>query len=196
MIRWICLADLVLALGISAHFRRKARRESGTIPRAREDPALKAARAVVGLPLLGGIVAYLADPSVMSWASYESPWWLRWMGVLLASTSVPAVYWTLESLGRNVSETVLTRDRHELVTHGPYRWVRHPLYSTGVALILGMGLAAASWFIVSMAAVVVLMLRAMVVPREEEALTAKFGEQYRDYRRRTGRLLPNRLRIG
>jgi protein-S-isoprenylcysteine O-methyltransferase Ste14 len=45
--------------------------------------------------------------------------------------TLPAALWVFSALGRNVSETVLTKGDHELVTAGPYRWIRHPLYTTG-----------------------------------------------------------------
>ena len=96
----------------------------------------------------------------------------------------------LRSLGQNVSETVLTKQEHHLVESGPYKWVRHPLYTTGVSLFIALGLMQSSWFVVFMSVVAVLLLRLLVIPAEESALMAKFGDQYRAYMRRTGRLLP------
>jgi hypothetical protein len=48
---------------------------------------------------------------------------------------VPAAWWVFSSIGRNVTETVLTKADHTLVTTGPYRWLRHPLYATAAALL-------------------------------------------------------------
>jgi protein-S-isoprenylcysteine O-methyltransferase Ste14 len=96
----------------------------------------------------------------------------------------------LGTLGRNVTETVLTKESHELVTGGPYRWVRHPLYTTGLMLLLALGLMAGSWFLLLGTALAFALLRVFVIPREEQALLAKFGERYRTYIQRTGRLVP------
>jgi protein-S-isoprenylcysteine O-methyltransferase Ste14 len=106
------------------------------------------------------------------------------------------IHWVLGTLGRNVSETVLTKETHELVTGGPYRWVRHPLYTTALTLFVALGLMAGSWLVLAAALAALLMLRWLVIPREEQALLAKFGERYREYMDGTGRLLPRARRPG
>lgn len=130
----------------------------------------------------------------MDWASLELPHALRWLGLLLGLATVPAVHWVLSTLGRNVTETVLTKERHELVTEGPYRWVRHPLYTTGLALFLALGLMAGSWFVLLATAIAFVLFRLLVIPREEQALLARFGKQYQTYVQRTGRLVPRMRR--
>ena len=97
--------------------------------------------------------------------------------------------WTLRSLGTNLTDTVVTRHAHTLVTKGPYRWVRHPFYDAMAMLIVAFALIAANWFVLVTGAV------AFVLPaarsRTEEAhLLARSGEPYRVYRERTGRFLP------
>ena len=115
---------------------------------------------------------------------------VRWLGLALGIATIPAVSWVLHSLGRNVSETVLTKQEHHLVDHGPYRWVRHPLYATGLVLFTALGLMQGNWFVLFMALVVAMLLWLVVIPAEEKALVAKFGAPYRRYMGRTGRLLP------
>jgi protein-S-isoprenylcysteine O-methyltransferase Ste14 len=193
MFRWFALAIVSGCLGISIYHRRRARLEAGTIPRRDERPAFVAARLIVGLPLWLAILAYLVNPAWTEWASLASPEWLRWTGVGLGFLTVPMAYWVFRSLGRNVSETVLTKPSHQLVTHGPYRWIRHPLYSMGIALVFAIGLMAENWFILLIGLVALLGIRTVVVPVEEAALVDTFGDEYRDYMATTGRLLP---RIG
>lgn len=77
---------------------------------------------------------------------------------------------------------------------GPYRWVRHPLYTTGGTLLIGVGLMAANWFILLFALLAVGLTFLVVVPLEEEALIARIGDAYREYMGRTGRLLPRLAR--
>src|SRR5262245_64004213 len=135
MFRWLALLILVSAIAISGFHRRRARARSGTIPRAQEAPLLIAGRLLVALPLFGGALLSVLNPGWMAWSSFDAPGWLRWTGVGLGACVVPSVHWVLNALGSNVSETILTKDRHELVTAaGPYRWIRHPLYTTGIAL--------------------------------------------------------------
>ena len=149
-----------------------------------------AVRLIVGLPLWLAILTYVVNPRWMQWASFAPPEWSRWVGVGLGFLTVPAAYWVFSSLGRNVSETVLTKEHHDLVTHGPYRWIRHPLYSMAVTLFLAIALMAANWFILLFGFIALTSIRMVVVPLEEKALLATFGDQYRDYMRHTGRMFP------
>jgi len=196
MFRWLALIVLVSAVAISGFHRRRARARSGTIARTREEPLLIAGRLLVALPLFGGSLVYVLNPAWMSWSAFDAPEWLRWTGAALGAGVVPAVHWVLSALGSNVSETVLTKDRHELVTRvGPYRWIRHPLYTTGMALFVAIGLMAANWFILGMASIALIAIRTVVVPREERELVARFGSGYEEYRARTGAMTP-RLKSG
>ena len=190
MFRWVALAILIACVGVSIYYRRIARREGGTIPRLQEPPRLVVARACVALPLGGGLLASLLAPRAMRWASIELPDQMRWLGVGLGLLMVPSVFWVFRSIGRNVSETVLTKAGHALVTHGPYRWIRHPLYTTGITLMLAIGLMVANWFILAGGIVAFVWVRLAVVPAEEQALLAAFGERYRDYMQRTGAMCP------
>lgn len=190
MFRWLALAILLGAMGTSGYYRRRARSGGETIARRREGGFLLAIRALVAFLLLFPVIGYVAIPRWMTWASFELPAWIRWLGFALGVLTIPAVSWVLRSLGDNVSETVLTKQEHEFVTAGPYQWVRHPLYATGITLFVALGLMEASWFVLFMAAVAALLMQLLVIPAEERALMAKFGERYRGYMSRTGRLLP------
>jgi protein-S-isoprenylcysteine O-methyltransferase Ste14 len=178
MFRWFALAVFLASLSISAW---RARRTKETIPRA---------RILVLSPLFGGVLAYLANPRWMAWASLSVPSWIRWIGVALGVVVVPSAYWVLTTFGANVSEPVLTKQQQRLVTIGPYRWVRHPIYTVGIALTVSIGLVAANWFILLWAIVVLIAVRLVVIPREEAMLVDMFGDEYRRYRSGTGSFLP------
>jgi protein-S-isoprenylcysteine O-methyltransferase Ste14 len=190
MFRWLALVVFAATLSVSAWQRSRAHREKAAISRRSESPGLIVGRLIVALPLFGSVLAYLASPGLMAWASVDLPTWLRWVGAALGAATVPTVYWVLSTLGSNVSETVLTKERHELVTSGPYRWVRHPLYGTGLALFLSVGLMAANAFLLLWTMVALISIRLVVVPREEAALVQAFGQEYQTYQSRTGSLFP------
>ena len=97
--------------------------------------------------------------------------------------------WTFQNLGRNLTDTVVTRKQHTLVTTGPYRWVRHPMYASAALAIVGNSLVAANWylFVVGCLALLLLVIRTR---KEEQNLIAKFGDDYRNYMQRTGRFVP------
>lgn len=193
MFRWIALVAVVGTLGISVYYRRRARQGGEVLDRRLETPGMKLLRAAVGLPLYGGLLAYLVRPRWMWWAAFEVPEAVRWAGAAVGLAAVPGAWWVLRHLGRNVSETVLTKSDHALVTTGPYRWIRHPLYTSGGLLFLGVGLMAGNWFLLLFTILAITAIRFAVVPAEEEALLERFGDDYRRYSGGTGRLLP-RLR--
>ena len=143
----------------------------------------------VALLLWLGVIAYLINPASMAWSSVPLPPLLRWTGVGLFAVAVGLLTWTLRSLGTNLTDTVVTRRAHTLVTHGPYHWVQHPFYDVVALLIVAIALIASNWFVLATGAVVVALLS--VRSRTEEAnLLARFGEPYDAYRQRTGRFVP------
>lgn len=186
----LILAVFLACMAISAVHRRRARLAGGVIARREEGGALLALRALVAVPLFLAVALTIVYPPAMAWGVAPLPAWARWAGAVLGVATVPLCYWVFATLGKNVSETVLTKDDHRLVTGGPYRWVRHPLYTSGIALFLAIGLMAASWFILVFVVLVVVLILAVVIPAEERELVERFGDDYRRLRRRTGRLLP------
>lgn len=190
MFRWLSLAILLSALALSGYHRYRARLNGEVIPRGREGSLLLVLRGIMGVALFGGILVQALKPEWMTWATMPLPEPLRWLGLALGVIAVAAIQWVLSTLGRNVTETVLTKEGHQLVTHGPYRWVRHPLYTTGLVLFVALSMMLGSWFVLLAAAIAFVLLRLGVIPREERALLAKFGEQYQTYMSRTGQLVP------
>ena len=132
---------------------------------------------------------YVVSPSSVNWASFPLPTWFRWLGIVIGILCSILMYRTLSSLGKNLTDTVVTRTEATLVTHGPYRWVRHPFYVTTALLMASVTVLAANWLI-GAGSVLVLSLLAVRTPKEERMLIERFGQQYRDYMAKTGRFLP------
>jgi protein-S-isoprenylcysteine O-methyltransferase Ste14 len=108
---------------------------------------------------------------------------IAWLGVLLR-------VWAVWSLGRFFQREVMIQPDHVVWRSGPYRWLRHPAYAGSLITFLGYGLAIGS----SVGALVfVAIVAAAYVPRirvEEAELTRALGDSYREYARRTARLIP------
>ena len=192
--RWLMLAGFAGVIAVTLPHRIKAESQGGRerLNRRKEGSfMLFTLRPVAGL-LWGAIIAWMISPASMSWSSMPLPVWARLSGVAFCALSIALLIWALPALGTNLTDTVVTRQHHTLVTRGAYRWIRHPFYVAMALVTLGGSLLAANWFILATGAVVfsLLALRSRV---EEEQLLARFGEPYREYRTRTGRFLP---RIG
>ena len=126
----------------------------------------------------------------MAWSAILLPTWLRSLGAAVGLAMLPLLYWVVSSIGNNLYETFLTKEKHVLVTHGPYHWVRHPLYFAATLALGSLGILAANWFMLAMACVAFLGVAVLVIPREEAELIRKFGDAYREYMLRTGRFAP------
>lgn len=194
LFRWLFIAIFVTTFSISGYFRRRARQSGKAIPRAREGKLAVLARLLFAVPLYLSVFAYMVNPDWMAWSSFPLPSWLRWLGAALGLGMLPILYWVVSSLGSNISETFLTKEKHVLVTHGPYRWVRHPLYAVATIGFVSLSIVAANLFMMAMAFLIITGISLLVIPREEAELIGKFGTEYREYMRRTGRLGP-RLRL-
>jgi protein-S-isoprenylcysteine O-methyltransferase Ste14 len=140
-------------------------------------------------------LAYLIHPASMEWAALPLPSAVRWAGAVTGVLCAALMYWTLSSLGKNLTDTVTTRAGATLVTHGPYRYVRHPFYVVAGLLMLSVTLLSASAAI-GAAGLTVITLLALRTPNEERRLAQAFGEPYEEYRRRTGAFFPKWRRSG
>ncbi len=187
--RWLLLAIVAVGFGMSVYFRRKADRAGGSVCRREESLAFLTLQGAFGLGAIGGLLVYLLNPAWMRWAQLDLPTWLRLTGGPLGLVGLALFYWVFQFLGGNVTPTARTRAQHTLVTSGPYRWVRHPMYSSGAVLFGAYSLLTANWFVAAMCAIALVLL-VVRVPAEEANLIDRFGGAYRDYMRRTGRFLP------
>lgn len=186
------LAAIILftGIGISSYFRRKADRESGeTISRRVDGTPMMTVIRLGGLVLWLSPLVYLINPSWMAWSKIGLPEGARWLGVGLGVLCVLGIYWLFSSIGSGITPTSATRREHQLVMSGPYRWVRHPLYTVGSSMFVAFGLMADNWFIAALG-VLAFIAMAIRTPKEEANLIAKFGDEYREYMKRTGRFLP------
>jgi protein-S-isoprenylcysteine O-methyltransferase Ste14 len=193
MFRAIAIASLALCTPIGMYFRIKSQATGERLARREEGLPIMIGLRLGGAVSWGCLAAALCNPSWMSWSRVELPDWLRWIGAPLGLVVVPALlFWTFFSLGKNLTDTVVTRREHTLVTNGPYRWVRHPFYIVVFLWGLALSLLSANWLLAfcTIAAVTMLIIRSKV---EEAKLEERFGDEYRAYVERTGKFFP---RIG
>jgi protein-S-isoprenylcysteine O-methyltransferase Ste14 len=179
----------VLTVAVTAYHRLQAAVSGEKISRKDEGYLFAVVLRLSGLCLFIATLAYVISPSSVKWASFPLPTWIRWLGIVTGILCSFLMYWTLNSLGKNLTDTVVTRAEATLITHGPYRWVRHPFYVTTALLMASVTVLAANWLI-GAGSVLVLGLLTIRTPKEEQMLIEKFGQQYRDYMAKTGRFLP------
>lgn len=192
----IAAACIVVGAAMTSGYRRIQAAKSGErISRKDEGKPLFLAIRLGALPMLISMIVYLANPRLMQWSALPLSDSVRWAGVVLGVATIAFLFWTLRSLGTNLTDTVVTRQNHTLVMHGPYRWIRHPFYDCLLLLSISLGLIAANWFI-PVSGIYVFTMLAVRMPIEERKLVERFGDSYRDYMQTTGRFLPRLIRRG
>lgn len=144
----------------------------------------------VSIPWIGSLLVWMLNPQWMRWSALSLPTWLRWSGAGLTVFALVAWGWVHHTLGTNFSPTLVVREHHQLITHGPYRWVRHPMYSAFFLFELGICLLTTSWFIGLTGTLLILLIVVLRVPKEEAMMIEAFGDQYHEYMKHTGCLIP------
>jgi len=187
---------LVVMLGYilpRAYYLRKARRSN---PRG-ESYLQNVTESKVRLALLGisGMgadllsVVWSIHPAWLGWSSMPLPNWLRWIGAAVGLVAVWLGYVSHRTLGASYTPTLKTKESHQFVAQGIYRWVRHPMYTSFFTLLATCFLLSANWLI----GLLGLFYSLLIVERvghEEGMMLDAFGEEYRHYMRHIGRFFP------
>jgi protein-S-isoprenylcysteine O-methyltransferase Ste14 len=159
----------------------------------REEWRFIALRGVFGIPLATATAVFVFSLPWAPWSFVSLPGWSRWLGAGLAFAAVVLVAVVHRTLDGSFSPTIRLRMHHSLVTTGPYRLARHPMYTAYLMLFLGAFLLSANWAIGAGGIGVILTLMTARLAGEERRLEERFGAAWLAYREATGAFLP-RLR--
>lgn len=176
------------------------RRTGGKVYSKRDDDAHEGRlQSTVGLlvelVMPVSVVLYAVYPEWVARLSLGFPAPLRLSGALLSAAALVMLSFVHRALGRHWSASLRVREDHRLVTRGPYARVRHPMYTALISNMVGLSLVAANLSVLLPRAVQITLLL-LRLGKEERMMLAHFGEEYRSYMARTGRLLPRRPRAG
>jgi protein-S-isoprenylcysteine O-methyltransferase Ste14 len=185
-VRFTLIAISLIFVVVGGYHRIQSQRSGERLDRTKEGWPI-----LIGIRLLGltTTAVWLWNPAWFQWASEPIPPTLRWIGVAGFALAVAWLMWMFHTLGRNLTDTVVTRRDAYFVDSGPYRFVRNPMY-TGILMVgMSLGLALGTWLL-PFAASVMFALLALRTRTEEKYLIDRFGNRYRDYMERVGRFFP------
>jgi protein-S-isoprenylcysteine O-methyltransferase Ste14 len=188
--RWSLVAVLCALAAVRGWARWRAGVGRSLPSPAGEGPLILAARLILAVPVFALSFAHAFVPERVAPLVVPLPDGLRWAGLLVSVAALGLLLWTHRALDRHFSPSVRVDPAQVLVTHGPYRWVRHPMYVTYAALFVGLGLLSADPALGASGLAVMAVLMVARVPREERLLADRFGAAYTAWAARTGRFLP------
>jgi protein-S-isoprenylcysteine O-methyltransferase Ste14 len=128
--------------------------------------------------------------TALDFANYKLPDWLGWTGAGLFGVAILLLWRSHADLGRNWTVTIGLRDEHTLITKGIFKYIRHPMYAAHILWAIAQIMILHNWLVAYPFFLTITLLYLIRVKSEEEMMVEKFGEEYKQYMVRTGRILP------
>jgi protein-S-isoprenylcysteine O-methyltransferase Ste14 len=189
LVLWAILAIIRIGYGRKG----KKGKDKGKRQWANMTRVEKSALIVISADILFYIVAsvsYILGLPFMMLFQVPLPEVIRWVGVGIVCTGLPLLLWVHHTLGRHWSRTLEIKTEHQLCRDGPYSRVRHPMYSVFFIFMTGVALVSANVLLLVSFVIFVTFMYAFLIPSEEKMMLEHFGEEYRKYMQRTGRIFP------
>jgi protein-S-isoprenylcysteine O-methyltransferase Ste14 len=183
----IWLLGMIAACIIRYPFLRRARRAADVrrVEHTREKMLVGAQ--ATGQLVLPAIYVFSNQPAFANYPFHPA---LAWIGCAVLALGLFLFYRAHADLGRSWSSTLVIKDRHELVTNGIYRYVRHPMYSAFLAWGIAQTLLLPNWIAGPAGLLGFAILFFGRVGREEQMMIEAFGDEYRRYMAGTRRIIP------
>lgn len=136
-----------------------------------------------------GLVLYLISPPWWTWTRMPLGEWIQWLGIIVAIPPIFYLVWVHRHLDSQWSIALELQEDHKLITSGPYKRIRHPMY-------LGIFLYTIGLILISADLLVFLFFGFSIwvnyrrIPEEEQMMIDEFGEEYLEYMKHSGKLVP------
>jgi protein-S-isoprenylcysteine O-methyltransferase Ste14 len=143
---------------------------------------------LVGLSMLTPLI-YIFSP-VFDFANYKLPSWTGWLGAIIFAAAIWLLWRSHADLGRSWTPTLGLRDDHRLVTKGVFKYIRHPMYAAHILWGVATPLMLHNWIAGFSFLLLTTLQYLSRVGDEERMMLEQFGEEYRSYMERTGRIIP------
>jgi protein-S-isoprenylcysteine O-methyltransferase Ste14 len=126
----------------------------------------------------------------LEFADYDLTSWAGWIGVILITSAI-FVFWRAHAdLGINWSPTLEIREQHQLITHGIYGVIRHPMYASQWLWVIAQPLLLQNWIAGWLNLIVFVFFYFLRVKAEEQLMIERFGDESRAYMQRVGAVFP------
>lgn len=139
---------------------------------------------------LSNVVSFIIAFSFALSGTAMLPGWVFYPGIVLIVLGIVLRQWSMAVLGSFFSGTVGVQEGQRVVETGPYRLVRHPSYTGGLLIFVGLGLALQSWGAILLLVLMFGLAFGYRIYVEEKVLVSELGDEYIKYTKRTKRLIP------
>jgi protein-S-isoprenylcysteine O-methyltransferase Ste14 len=188
--RILFILSFIFMTGIRVYYQSKIMHNNAKIEIKENCPSLIAGSIAALTTIVFG-AEYIFSPGVFSFA-YVLPYpdWLRWIGAFSLAGGILILGLSHYHLGKNFHSLVVSKENQELVETGPYRWIRHPIYTAYLLSYLGGGLLSGNFILTTVPVGMFAILVAIRMGNEEAVMRDRFGQEYNEVMKRTGRLVP------
>jgi protein-S-isoprenylcysteine O-methyltransferase Ste14 len=138
---------------------------------------------------LAFLILYSIYPPFMNLIHVNFSIWLRCLGTLFAFIGVVLWIYSQAVLDKYWSPQLQVQNEHKIITSGPYRVMRHPIYTSMFIWVIGLAIFTANigFALIALLTIIGLILR---VPKEEKMMIEHFGDEYKKYMQITGSIFP------
>jgi protein-S-isoprenylcysteine O-methyltransferase Ste14 len=187
----VMLPAIILAFAAHRGYyvKTQSKPEDATLKK-REEGLISRIAGTLGMIGFISMLAFTINPTWLEWADLSFPIWLRWTGVGIAMAGFALLQWSQVTLANSWSDTPRMMKEQTLVTSGPYRSIRHPIYTAFILILSSTLFISSNWLIGLCWAGMTILEVASRIRFEESLMVEYFGDTYREYMKRTGRLFP------
>jgi len=188
--RLLFVLAFIAMMAIRVYYQSQVLRDSGRLEIEEGAPSLIAGSIAALVTIVFG-AEYIVSPGFFRFAYVLAyPNWVRWLGALILAGGIMLLWASHHHLGRSFHSLIVAKEDQVLVETGPYRLIRHPIYSAYMMNYVGGGLLAGNLVLTVVPVTLYAVLVCLRMGKEEQVLVAKFERRYVEYMQRTGRLIP------
>jgi protein-S-isoprenylcysteine O-methyltransferase Ste14 len=185
--RIIVFVFLIAFCFVRGPFLLKAKKQEKSVKKKQKRESLLVFLNFIGMFIIPLIYSF---SGWLDFASISLPGWLRMLWICVYFLALIYLYWIHKTLDKNWSMGLELGKKHKLITDGPYKRIRHPMYLFFYIVMFCNFFISANLFVGVYGILVWTILCVVRIPDEEKMLLKQFGKKYKDYMERTGRMLP------
>jgi len=186
---------LILYIGLTTNrilfYRKEAMIENITV--IKKDLLDQILSKIFGILWLTVLLVYVINSKLFSLFNINLPSYLRIVGLIPGLIALILHFFSHKALGKNFSPNIIIKKEQLLVTNGPYRYIRHPIYLSFFLFSIAFLLISSNWLVGMAWFLGMTILSFLRIPREEKMLEEEFGKKFIEYKNITGAFLPTHL---